>query len=85
MQQTAPAHEIVVGVDTHKHTHTAVALDALGARLGTMTAPVSRYERVIGDTLRSRTDRRQVAEVAIAVSVLNRMLELGRPDHVRIG
>ena len=42
MQQTTPAHEIVVGVDTHKHTHTAVALDALGARLGTMTAPVSR-------------------------------------------
>ena len=42
MQQTAPAHEIVVGVDTHKHTHTAVALNALGARLGAMTAPVSR-------------------------------------------
>ena len=41
-RQTTPAHEIVVGVDTHKHTHTAVALDALGARLGTMTAPVDR-------------------------------------------
>ena len=42
MQQTTPAHEIVVGVDTHKHTHTAVALDAFGARLGAVTAPVDR-------------------------------------------
>jgi hypothetical protein len=32
---------------------------------------------VIGDGLRSRTDRRQATEVAIAGDVLNRMLELG--------
>ena len=44
----------------------------------------SRYKRVIGDTLRSQTDRRQATEVAIAVGVLNRMLELGRPESVRI-
>ena len=43
-------------------------------------AAVSRYKRVIGDTLRSQTDRRQATEVAIAVGVLNRMLELGRPE-----
>ena len=47
-------------------------------------AAVSRYKRVIGDTLRSQMDRRQATEVAIAVSVLNRMLELGRPESVRI-
>jgi hypothetical protein len=47
-------------------------------------AVVSRYKRVIGDTLRSRTDRRQATEVAIAVEALNRMLELGRPESVRI-
>ena len=47
-------------------------------------AAVSRYKRVIGDALRSRTDRRQVTEVAIAVRALNRMLELGRPESVRI-
>ena len=47
-------------------------------------AAVSRYKRVIGDTLRSQTDRRQATEVAIAVGVLNRMLELGRPESVRI-
>jgi hypothetical protein len=47
-------------------------------------AAVSRYERVIGDVLRSRTDQRRVAEVAIAVEVLNRMLARGRPNYVRI-
>ena len=47
-------------------------------------AAVSRYKRVIGDALRSRTDRGQATEVAIAVQVLNRMLELGRPESVRI-
>ena len=45
---------------------------------------MSRYKRVIGDALRSRTDRRQATEVAIAVHALNRMLELGRPESVRI-
>ncbi len=47
-------------------------------------AAVSRYKRVIGDALRSRTDRRQATEAAIAVRALNRMLELGRPQSVRI-
>jgi Transposase DDE domain len=47
-------------------------------------ADVSRYKRVIGDGLRSRTDGRQATEVAIAVRVLNRMLDLGRPEYVRI-
>lgn len=47
-------------------------------------ADISRFKRVIGDGLRSRTDRRRACEVAIAVGALNRMLELGRPDYVRI-
>jgi hypothetical protein len=47
-------------------------------------ADISRFERVIGGALRSRTDERRATDVAIAVSVLNRMLELGRPDYVRI-
>ena len=45
---------------------------------------VSRYKRVIGDALRSRTGSGQATEVAIAVGALNRMLELGRPKSVRI-
>ena len=47
-------------------------------------AAVSRYKRVIGDTLRSRSVPGQATEVAIAVLALNRMLELGRPKSVRI-
>jgi hypothetical protein len=47
-------------------------------------AAVSRLKRVIGNALRSRTDRRRRTEVAIAVDALNRMLELGRPKSVRI-
>jgi hypothetical protein len=47
-------------------------------------ADVSRWKRVIGDALRSHTDRRQATEVTIAADVLNRMLELGRPAYVRI-
>jgi hypothetical protein len=39
---------------------------------------------VIGDGLRSRTDERQATEMNVAVMVLNRMLELGRPESVRI-
>ncbi|MDB5398112.1 MAG: transposase [Rhodopila sp.] len=46
-------------------------------------ADISRYKRVIGDALRSHTDSRQAAEFAIAVGVLNRMLERGRPEAVR--
>lgn len=47
-------------------------------------ADISRYKRVIGAALRSRTEPRRNTEVAIAVRALNRMLELGRPGYVRI-
>ena len=44
---------------------------------------ISRSKRVIGDRLRSHTDERRATEVDVAVDVLNRMLELGRPTYVR--
>src|SRR4051812_22945781 len=47
-------------------------------------ADVSRWKRVIGGGLCFQTDKRQATEVAIAADVLNRMLELGRPEYVRI-
>ncbi|MGI4799763.1 MAG: IS5 family transposase [Janthinobacterium lividum] len=46
-------------------------------------ADINRFKRVIGNGLRSRTDQRRGTEIALTVSVLNRMLELGRPDYVR--
>ena len=53
-------------------------------RRALVEADVSRWKRVIGDGLRSRTNERQATEVAIAAKVLNRMLDLGRPEYVRI-
>ena len=47
-----------------------------------MEADIRRFKQLIADDLRSRTDRRRATEVA--VSVLNQMLELGRPEHVRL-
>lgn len=47
-------------------------------------ADIARFKRVIGGGLRSRTDGRRATEVAIAVGALNRMLELGRPEYVRL-
>jgi hypothetical protein len=48
-------------------------------------ASIARFKRVIGDGLRSHTDERRATEVEVAVQALNRMLEFGRPDCVRIG
>ena len=47
-------------------------------------ADVSCWKRVIGDALRSRTDPGRATEVAVGAHVLNRMLELGRPESVRV-
>jgi hypothetical protein len=44
-------------------------------------ADIGHYKRVIGEALRSRSEGRQTAEVAIAVASLNRMLELGPPEY----
>jgi hypothetical protein len=44
----------------------------------------SRWKRVLGDALRFRTEDRRNTEIAIAVRVLNRRLDLGRPDSVRV-
>jgi hypothetical protein len=47
-------------------------------------AAIGRWKQVIGDRLRAHTDERRATEVDVAVYVLNRMLELGRPNYVRI-
>ncbi len=44
----------------------------------------TRWKQVIGDGLRFHSDQARATEVAIAVQVLNRMLDLGRPDSVRV-
>jgi hypothetical protein len=47
-------------------------------------ATVGRFKQVIGDGLRSRTGQRRAIEVDVAVHVLSRMLELGRPIAVAV-
>jgi hypothetical protein len=47
-------------------------------------AAIGRTKQVIGDGLRFRQDSRRTTEVAVAVRVLNQMVELGRPTSVRI-
>jgi hypothetical protein len=53
-------------------------------RRALVESAISRFKRVIGDGLRSRTDRRRATEIAIAVQALNQMLAFGRPKSVRI-
>jgi hypothetical protein len=45
-------------------------------------AAIGGWKQVIGDGVRSRIDERRVIEVNVTVDVLNRMLELGRPNYV---
>jgi len=47
-------------------------------------AAIGRFKQVIGNGLHCQTDARQNAEIAVAVHVLNRMLDFGRPTSVRI-
>jgi hypothetical protein len=45
---------------------------------------MSRYKRILGDHLHARKLSGQQAEAAIGVAVLNRMIDAGRPDSVRV-
>ncbi len=52
--------------------------------LSRIEASIGRYKQVVGDGLRFHKDKRRASDVPVAVHVLNRMLELGRPISVRI-
>jgi transposase len=45
---------------------------------------MSRYKRILGDHLHARKLTGQQAEATIGVTVLNRMIDAGRPDSARI-
>jgi len=45
---------------------------------------IGRYKQVIDDGLRYRKDKRRLTKVAVAVHVLNRMLELRHRIFVRV-
>jgi hypothetical protein len=48
-------------------------------RRSKVEASISRYKRVIADTLKSREDARRVTDVATAIKSLDRMRKLGQP------
>jgi hypothetical protein len=68
--KTALVKDAGTVIPTHAHAWDHVTLLAVG--------------QVIGDGLRSRIDERRVTEVNVAVDIINRMRELGRPNYVRI-
>ena len=45
---------------------------------------MARWKGVLGEALRFHCDAAQATEVAIGVAVLNRMLDLGRPNSARV-
>jgi len=45
---------------------------------------MSRYKRILGDHLHARKLPGQQAEAAIGVAVLNRMIDAGRPESIRV-
>jgi len=57
---------------------------AKGAAADGLEFDVSRWKRAIGDGRRARTDGRQETEAAIAANAPNCMLDLGRPEYVRV-
>lgn len=54
MSKTVSDASIIIGVDTHKSTHAAVAISALGARLGSLSiSATGRGYRALLDWARS--------------------------------
>ncbi|MFD1624850.1 hypothetical protein [Azospirillum griseum] len=45
---------------------------------------IGRWKQVLGPTLRFHTDQAQTAETAIGTAALTPMLDLGRPNSVRL-
>ena len=62
----------------------ASAVPSAAAEAAPTQRDAPRWKRVISDGLRSQTDGRQATEVTIVANVLNRMLDLGCPNYVRI-
>ena len=92
-RSTAVPSDTAETAPTQRHRHLQLIADkgrmgwqkASGYnRRAKIEAAMGRFKGVIGDGLRSRTDQRRATEVEVAVHVLNRMLELGRPESVRI-
>jgi hypothetical protein len=92
-RSTAVSSEMAESAPTQRdrHLQNIAELGRIGwqkrsgySRRALVETAISRFKRVIGDALRSPTDRRRANEISIAVHALSRMLELGRPKSVRV-
>jgi len=68
---------------TQRIRTTARSLHHAYGRRNHAETTMGRYKRLIGPKLRARTVSGQRGEVAIAVSILNRMIQTGKPISVR--
>ena len=84
MAETAPTQRDRHLRDIAEHGRMAWQAASGYTRRARAETAIARFKRVIGDALRSHTDERRAGELEVAVHVLNRMLELGRPNSVRI-
>ena len=53
-------------------------------RRARVEASMNRWKQMIGDEVRAHTDERRATEAAVAVHALNRMLDMGRSNYVRV-
>ena len=53
-------------------------------RRARVEAAMNRWKQAMGEALRARTDERRATEVAVAAHALNRTLDLGRSNCVRV-
>ena len=84
MAETSPGQRDQHVLDINAHWRSNWQKASGYNRRAKVEAAISRYKRVIGDTLKSRDDARRVTGVAIAVKSLNRMRELGQANFVRV-
>ena len=82
--ETAPTRRDRHLRDIAEHGRTARQVTSGYTRRARAGTAVPRLKLVIGDALRSQADERRATDVEVAIHVLDRMLDLGRPNSARI-
>ena len=74
------AGKVIIGVDTHKHVHVAVAIDTRGMRLGAHSfgADSGGYRALLAWALRMDGSRRLGSKAPVAMAPLWRGRSAGR-------
>ena len=81
---TAPTQRDKYPIRIKAHGHSKWQETSGSTRRSKVEVQISRYKRIIGDTLRSRGHPQRKTEARTAVKALSRMNELGWPISVRV-